>query len=383
MPWHILLILMPAEIGKMKFTNKPPRPESRGILFSLRLKERPVKTICSPKKYAVLICAVLLLGAVQPAPLHAQRKVTIKLASLVPENTPGGAAINRMAVEWAQATNGEVELIVYHNGVAGSEADILRKLNLNQIQAAVFTSMGLNSVAPEIMTLSYPLLIRSDAEMEVVLRVLRPELDAQIEKNGFITLAWARAGWIKIFSRAPVFTPADVRRQKMGTSPDELELLQTFKAMGFQMVPVNLNDILVSLTGGMIDAVYQSPIAVAGSQLFGIAKNMSAINLAPFMGGIIMNRTAWRRIPDKYKGRLMEICKQMESEIDGSIAKLEAEAISVMTRNGLVINQMSAAQEQEWYREIDQHENELVGPVFNKDIYQKIKNILAEYRRGR
>jgi TRAP-type C4-dicarboxylate transport system substrate-binding protein len=326
---------------------------------------------------------VLFLVAVQAVPLYAQRKITIKLASLVPENTPWGAAINRMAVEWAQATNGEVELIVYHNGVAGNEADVLRKLNLNQLQAAVFTSIGLNSVTPELMTLSYPLLIRNDAELEVVLQKLRPELDARIEKNGFTTLAWARAGWVKIFSKMPVYTPADLRRQKLGTNPDELEMLQAFKTMGFQMVPVNMNEVLVFLNNGAIDAVYQSPIAVAGYQIFGVAKHMSTINLAPFMGGIIMNRTAWRRIPDRYKDQLLAICKRIESEIDGSIAKLETEAVTTMSRYGLTINQASPAQEQEWYQDMARHEDELVGPIFNREIYQKITDILQEYRRGR
>jgi TRAP-type C4-dicarboxylate transport system substrate-binding protein len=335
------------------------------------------------KKRAFLLGAVLFFALVQAAPVSAQRKITIKLASLVPENTPWGAAINQMSTEWAQATNGEVELIVYHNGVAGSEGDVLRKLRMNQIQAAVFTSIGLNAVTPEIMTVSYPLLIRSDEELEAVLRDLRPELDARIEKSGFTTLAWARAGWVKIFSRAPVFTPQDLRQQKLGTSPDELEMLQAFKAMGFQMVPVNLNDVLVSLNGGMIDAIYQSPIAVAGNQLFGITKNMSTINLAPFMGGILMNQNAWRRIPNQYKDRLMAICKRMEAEIDGSIAKLEADAVTTMARYGLTINTPDPAQEAAWYQEMALHENKLVGPIFNRELYQKIKDILTEYRQGR
>jgi TRAP-type C4-dicarboxylate transport system substrate-binding protein len=101
------------------------------------------------------------------------------------------------------------------------------------------------------------------------------------------------------------------------------------------------------------------------------------------MGGIIMNRTAWRRIPDRHKDRIMAICKQIEREIDGSIAKLETEAVTTMSRYGLIINQPNPVQEEEWYRDMAQHENELVGPVFNKEIYQKITDILREYRKGR
>jgi TRAP-type C4-dicarboxylate transport system substrate-binding protein len=331
---------------------------------------------------------VLVLALIFSAsPLFAQRKITIKLASLVPESTPWGAAINRLATQWSEATNGEVELIVYHNGVAGDEAEVLRKLNLNQIQAAIFTSIGLNSVASEVMTVSYPFLIRDDAELDAVLGRIKPELETKIQQSGFVTLAWARAGWIKVFSRSPVLSPSDLKRQKLGTSPDELAMLQAFKTMGYQMVPAHLNDILVALNGGMIDAVYQSPVAVAGYQLFGIAKNMLSVNVAPFMGGILMNNTAWRRIPDRYKDRLMAICKQMETEIESSIASLEVEAVSTMTKYGLVTNQPSPQQVQEWYADTAKYENGLVGTIFNREFYQKINAILLDYRaaaaRGR
>lgn len=328
------------------------------------------------------VAAVLAL-ILAASPLFAQRRITIKLASMVPENTPWGEAINRLSSEWSQATNGEVELVVYHNGVAGDEAEVLRKLRMNQIQAAVFTSIGLNSVTPEIMTLSYPFLIRSDAELNAVLGKLKSELDAKMQQNGFVTLAWARAGWIKIFSRSPVYVPNDMRKLKVSASPNELEMMQAFKTMGYQIVPLNLNDILVSLNSGMVDVVWQSPIAVAGYQIFGVAKNMTSISVSPFMGGILMNNTAWRRIPDRHKNRLMAICKRLETEIENSISKLETDAISTMQKYGLTVCETSPAQAQEWYDDMARYEGNLVGAVFNRDLYQKIKAILEDHRRGR
>jgi TRAP-type C4-dicarboxylate transport system substrate-binding protein len=287
-----------------------------------------------------------------------------------------------MAADWSRVTNGEVELIVFHNAVAGSEAEVLRKLRGNQIQAAIFTSAGLVSVMPEVMTLSYPLLIRTDAELEEVLKKLDPELNAIVERNGFVTLSWTRAGWLKIFSKTPVFTSEDLKKLKLGTNPDDLKMMQAFKAMGFQMIPVNINEVMNSLNSGMIDAIYQSPISFAADQLFGIAKNMSSISIAPFMGGILMNRTAWNRIPARYRPRLLEICKQLETEIGGSIAGLEREAISIMVNYGLVINQASEQQEREWINYIASRESSLV-PVFNETIYRKITAVLNDFRKGR
>ncbi|MDR0316557.1 MAG: TRAP transporter substrate-binding protein DctP [Treponema sp.] len=340
-----------------------------------------MNTIKMKKKgLCAAIALIMLLAAA--GPLCAQRKITIKLASLVPENTPWGVALNRMATEWAQVTNGEVELVIYHNGVAGTEAEVLRKLRMNQIQAAIFTTSGLSSITPDVMSLSYPLLIRNDAELEAVLAQLKSELNGKMEQNGFVTLAWAKAGWVKIFSRIPVFTPNDMRTQKLGTNPEDLKMIQAFRAMGYQMVPLSLGDVLVALNGGMVDAIYQSPIAVAANQYFGVARNMSTINLAPFMGGILMNQTAWRRIPDRYKEQLLAISKQVESDIDNSISRLEADAISTMARYGLVINSPSPAQMQEWYDDLARHERDLAGPIFSREFYQKINAILADFRRN-
>jgi TRAP-type C4-dicarboxylate transport system substrate-binding protein len=320
------------------------------------------------------------------SPIFAQGKVTIRLASLVPENTAWGAGINRIAAEWSKITNGEVEVIVFHNGTAGGEGEVLRKLKINQIQAAVFTSMGVSAITPEVMAISYPFLIRNDAELTAVMGKIKPQLDAKIQQNGYVTLAWACAGWVKIFSRTPILTPEELRKIKFAASPDDQQMLQAFRLMGYQLVPVSLPDNLVSLRSGMIDATYISPVYAAGNQIFGVAGNMTNINIAPFMGGIFLNNTAWRRIPDKYKPQLLEVCKKLEIEIESSISGLEAEAVTTMTKYGLKVNNLTVQQQQAWYDDAAKYENNLTGgsnPVFNKEYYLLIKDILAEYRKGR
>jgi len=245
----------------------------------------------SVNKQKIKSLVVILLFFIV-SPLFAQAKVTIRLASLVPENTAWGAAINKMAAEWSRITNGEVEVIVFHNGTAGGEGEVLRKLKINQIQAAVFTTMGVSAIMPEVMSISYPFLIKNDEELDVVMKKIKPQLDEKIKQNGYVTLAWACAGWIKIFSKTPVFTPDDLKKVKLATPPEDQQMIQAFRLMGYQIVPVALPDCLVSLRSGMIDAAYNSPIYVAGNQLFGIAGNMANVNIAPFMGGIFLNNTA-------------------------------------------------------------------------------------------
>jgi TRAP-type C4-dicarboxylate transport system substrate-binding protein len=329
----------------------------------------------------VLLC-LLFFCVLLPAPVSAQRKLTIKLASMVPENTPWGDALKRMASEWTQISNGEVELIIYHNGVAGTEADALRKLKLNQIQAAMLSSLGLNTITPRVMTLSWPFLIRNDAELELGLKALTPELERRISQQKFFTLAWSKVGWVRFFSKTPVFTPTDLKSLKLGSDESDPTLINAFKAMGYRMVPINMQQVLIALGGGMIDAMYQSPVIMAGTQAFGVAKHMASISIAPFMGCIVLNQTTWNRIPAQYRDRLLQSAKRMEAELSVSVQKLEQEVIEVMKKNGLVIHDISAAQQQLWYDDMGRVPPDVMGAAFDRNIYQQIETIVKR-QRGR
>jgi TRAP-type C4-dicarboxylate transport system substrate-binding protein len=149
------------------------------------------------------------------------------------------------------------------------------------------------------------------------------------------------------------------------------------------MVPVARNDILIALNGGMADAVYESPIAVGGLQIFGVAKNMASINIAPFMGGIVLSRNSWRSIPDRYKPQIIEVTRRIEKELDASVRELESNMIATMTQYGLKVNELSEAQKNQWYSDVGQAMPGLVGTVFDRDLYRRIETILAAHRARR
>jgi TRAP-type C4-dicarboxylate transport system substrate-binding protein len=328
-----------------------------------------------------IIPALFLIFLISP--LFAQKKITIKMASPIPESTPWGRFLNQMAGDWKKITNGEVELIVYHNGVAGYESDVVRGLKLNQFQAAVLSTLGLYEISPEIMTLSCPFLIRSDDELDLVLSQVISGLEEKINSKGYYTLAWARAGWVKFFSKSPVFVPEDLKKQKLGAVADQAELNHVFKAMGFHVVPIERNDILIALGSNMVEAVFQSPVAVGGAQAFGLAKNMMSLNVAPFLGGMIFNQRAWRSIPDKYKPQMIDAVRRNEANLDLEVRRLEDDMIKTMGNYGLKVNRLSPQQEQLWYDEIGRAMPGLIGTVFDRDIYRRIEAILQNYRNGR
>jgi len=329
-----------------------------------------------------LIRTMLLLVLIAAAvPVFAQRKITVKMASPVPENTPWGNYLKKIASDWKRITNGEVEMIIFHNKTAGKEEAVIRNMKVNQLQAGVLSTFGLTEIAPEVMTLSCPFFIRNNEELDLVLAEMKDELEKKVNGRDFITLAWAKVGWVKIFSKQPVFVPADLKKQKLGTLNEFEQLNQVFKTMGFQLVPVTVDEFLISLSSPMVDAVYESPLAVGSAQIFTLANNMASINMAPFMGAIVINRRTWNAIPDKYKPQLLEAVKKAEDELNALVRKFEDDMIHLMESYGLKVNQLTPEQEQLWYDEVGKVMPTLIGSVFDRKIYNRIETILLNYRK--
>ncbi|GMO27018.1 MAG: hypothetical protein Ta2B_07540 [Termitinemataceae bacterium] len=310
------------------------------------------------------------------------KKITIKLASIAPENTPWGEALNNLRRQWSTISGGQVELIIYHNGLAGGESDAIRKLKLNQIQAAVLTSLGLNEISPEVMTLSTPFLIRSDAEMDTVLTELKSDVEGRIIGKGFYPIAWNKAGYVRFFARNPVRVPADLKKQKFAGPESEPTLTNTFKSMGYQVIPLSITDEIIALNSGSVDVIFQSPISAAPMQLFGIAKNMSDFKIAPFLGAIVMNNAGWNSLPAKHKEKLLNAAAALGPQIDPKIAQLESFAIKTMKDNGLNVVSASDSDLNQWYADMDKAIPALLAnKTFNQDLYNKISAILKRIRK--
>jgi TRAP-type C4-dicarboxylate transport system substrate-binding protein len=239
-------------------------------------------------------------------------------------------------------------------------------------------------VAPEIMALSIPFLIRNNEEFDAVLAEVRPILDAKIEEKGYKNLSWAKAGWVKIFSRSRISVPDDLRRIKLATSPSDKKFSDAFKAMGFQLVGVSMTDVPLFFNSGRIDAIYQSPILVQTSSLYKMANHLLSISLAPFMGGILMNRQGWESIPERYREPLREIVRRAGMEFEESFYRREAEAVALMRREGVVYNEIGPREEQIWFDDIGSRIPGLVDRnVFDKAMYLRILDILQRYRSSR
>ena len=305
----------------------------------------------------------------------------IKIGSIAPDRSPWNDALKEMAREWEKITNGQVKLKIYPGGIAGSEDDMIRKMKVGTLGGAVLTNIGLTKIDPDAFVLSTPFMFHSEKEMAYVMERLNPTFEKQIQEKGFKIIIWTMSGWLNFFSKKPVLYPQDLKNQKLSFSTGEPAMEQAWKKSGYTIVPNDLKDLMMALQSGMVDAFYLPPLMAAAGQYFPLAPHMCALNIAPLVGGMVIVDKIWDRIPENYKEPMMEVVKRLSVKLAGETAALEKKALDSMKKNGLIIHEPPADSLSKWKEAANKGMDELIGKVFRKEIYEKMQQLLQEYRQ--
>ena len=212
--------------------------------------------------------------------LAAQNKpVSIRLATVMPSGTSYHQTLQQMGQKWRQAPGGGVALTIYAGSSMGGEADIVRRMRLNQLQAGMLSVVGLSDIDKSVSALScMPMMFRSLDELDYIRDQLRLELEKRLLDKGLVTLFWGDAGWARFFSKEPVLRPADLRKLKLFVWAGDNYQIDLMKALGFQPIPLETSDILPGLQKGLIGAVSTAPFYALATQVYGPAPHMVEMN---------------------------------------------------------------------------------------------------------
>lgn len=328
---------------------------------------------------AILLAVSLLAGAAQSAAAQSAAPLTIKLATLAPEGSPWHQIIRDMAEEWREVSGGRVVVRIYAGGVAGDEADVVRKMRVGQLHAALLSGEGLSQVAPEIHALQMPMMFRSYDELDYVRDRVAPEIEAILEAKGFKLLNWGDAGWAHIFARRPVVSPADLKPIRFFVSARSTAYVEAWKGAGYHPVPLAATDIYTALQSGLIEALVTPPIAALSFQWFGLAKHMSDLKLAPLVGGVVISTRTWQAVPDDLKPLLLEAASDAGARLK-AIRNLDDDAIETMKKHGLVVHHVPPEVAAEWERAIRAIYPKLIGPLVPADMAAEVERLTSEYR---
>ena len=307
-----------------------------------------------------------------------------RIGTLAPKNSLYHRQLLEVGEAWRAAQGGNAKYVVFPDGSQGGEAELARRMRIGQLQGALLSVVGLNEIEPSISALqSMPLLFKSWEEVDYVREKMRPAMEKKFLDKGFIVLAWGDAGWVRFFSKEPVFRPDDFKKMKFFSFAGESEQQEIMKSLGYTPVPLETADILPAIQTGMINVVPSTPYFALATQVFNTAPNMLEINWAPIVGALVVTQKAWDDMTPAGQQALKAAGEKAGAQIRNKARQEVEEAVDAMKKRGLVVNKPNAEQQREWNDLAEKLYLRIRGNLVPAETFDEVFKHLKAFRAGK
>lgn len=325
---------------------------------------------------------MMLLALMMAAGPALQARTRIRMGTIAPKDSIWHNALKKIEADWSKISGGEIDITIYPAGQLGDGPEMVRKVRQGTLQAVALSQIGLSHIDTGVSALHVPMLLRSNEELDYVRDKLAPKLEERLEAEGFVVLSWGDGGWVRFFSKTPARTPADVRKMKLFTSAGDPESERLWKRFGFNVVPLSITDMLLSLQRGMIDAFHVPPILSLLDQSYTIANNMTDLRFSPVVGGTVISKRTWDRIPAAMRPKLLESARQAGEQLRKEVRQFEQDAIDQMKKRGLNVVTLTDAEVKLWQEQAEKVYPELRGVYAPGELIDEAVRLRDEFRKS-
>lgn len=299
----------------------------------------------------LMLCLLLALGLATPAAAQ-----VIKIATLAPEGSAWMREMRAAAAEVKRGTAGRVEVKFYPGGVMGSDAVVLRKMRLGQLQGGVLTSSELSLVYPDAPIYSLPFLLNSWEEVDRVRPLVDPLLAKGFEAKGIRMLGVSGLGFAYLMGNKPLRSRADMDGIKLWVPQSDAIASRVFELGGLSTIPLPLGDVFTSLQTGLVDTVVNTPSGAVVLQWHGKLKYMVDLPLTFAVGYLVVEDKAWKKIAPADQAILAKAFEAAGHRMDANLRRDDAAALAAMKKQGMVLTTLDPAEAKRW-RELGDRAN--------------------------
>ena len=332
----------------------------------------------------VAFWALLLALGIQIDHAMGAGPVKVRLGTLAPKGSSYTRHLQVMGEQWRKAPDGGVLLTIYPDGTMGSEADMVRRMRLNQLQAAMVTTTGLAEIEPGVTGLQMmPKVFRSLEEVDYISEKLQPMLEKRLQAKGFVVLFWSDTGFVRFFSKQPVVSPDDLRKTKLFVSAGRPNELSVYRFVGCNPVALEVADILPGLQTGLIDCVCLPPTIALAIQVDSAASHMLDMNWVPLVGAAIINKKTWDTLSPQTQAALRKPAIEAGRLIKADGRRENVESIEALRKRGLTVHALTPAVSAEWDGVVEKAWPKVRGSVVPADIFDEVMSQLKAFRAMR
>ena len=321
-------------------------------------------------------------------------QVVLTIGTLAPPGTPWMSIPEKVLIpRMAELSNNKFIVKIYGGGIMGEDTDILRKMDIGQLDGCGCTALGILAASPDTAVFLLPGMYQNYDEIDHITAKFRKRIDQAYEKRGYILSALIDTGMFYIFSSNRITDLNDLKRLNFSTWFGDIETA-LYKQLGISGTPVAVPETISAFSTGMINAniapaawmlgmqAYQyvnyyvnqpilySPAAVVISlqtkermkKRFGISETFALNVQEMLIYEVSLLEKEWRELSRSYEAKCLDAFEK----------KCGIKAITLSDRDQQTLEKA--------YLNVQE---ELADKVYPRDLMEDIKKALAEYRAGK
>lgn len=322
-----------------------------------------------------------LLLALSAASVSAQQ--TIKIATIAPDGSVWMKELRAAAADVQARTQGRVTVKFFPGGVMGSDAVVLRKIRLGQLQGGAVTGSDLSGVCPDATIYTLPFLFNTQAEVDAVRKVADPILADCFQKGGMNMLGLAGGGFAYLMSTHPLRSRDDLRSSKVWVPANDRIGEMTFRNGGITPIPLPISDVFTSLQTGLVDTVANTASGAVILQWHGKIKYLVDLPLSYIPAYFLVDGKALAKLAPADLAVMQQSFGSAMARIDSANRRENVQALAAMKQGGTQFLTPPPTEAARW-REIGvttarQLEQE---KTFTPAMIATIRRVLANLRGG-
>ncbi len=272
----------------------------------------------------------------------------LKIATIAPDATTWMKEMRMGAAEIEQRTEGRVKLKFYPGGVMGSDATVLRKIRIGQLQGGAVTAGTLAEIYPDAQIYSLPMQFSSLEELNYVRKHMDSRIREGLERNGLVNVGISNGGFAYIAGSAPVAGIADLKKQRVWIPQGDVIGETMFKAAGISPVPLQVSDVYTALQTGLLDTVIANPSSIIAFQWHTKVKYLTDSPLVLLIGMMVLDKRAFARLTPGDQKIVSEVMTDKFRKLDELNQQDNENAKLVLQKNGIEFIKPTAAERQTW-----------------------------------
>jgi len=325
--------------------------------------------------FIVAVCTLFTAAAARSARADS---LALRIATTAPGGGPVLAAFDKAASEVKDRTAGRVDIKYFAAGEQGDETDFLRKINLGQLDGAVFTSAGLSQIDGSFGLFELPAMFKSSDELDYVADKLWPYFQKKAEAKGFRLAERDEASAEYFLTQGKIEKLSDLKAQKPCQLGDAV-VSALFERLALNGVPLTAPEIGSALGSGAINACYGTPLnAVAWQAKF---KFLTSMPLHFTIGATVYSAKVSQKLSASDATTVDNMNRASAKKLRKTLNTENDQAKAVLARQGLTIASAPQAMLDDFSHQSEQVWNDLTGKLYSKEELKMVLDARAEYRK--